>query len=495
MEQKMNLEKKMLADIKANENNPRKISDSKFRKLVDSLLIFPKMMTLRPIVLDREIILGGNMRYKALSFLSQLSEVEILSRTKNIKEFNNKSANEQKEILDFWKIWIDNPYAFTIQTTNLSDYEKKEFIIKDNASFGEWDFATLKTDWDEIELDNWGVDLTWSGVEIGNNIENDSTYSHTQEVETNNINTSDNDSLQHEFPTENITEYEDIITLKDKAGNFIQAPLPFQGQKRRFLTYIKEVLPLFKDKNIFVDLFGGSGLVSHTIKRVRPKARVIYNDFDNYTERLENVDKTNKLLNDLNYILQYCYKDKMLKPDEKIDKVVQDKIFKRIREEDGYVDYITLSASLSFSGRVCKSLEELEQKDIYNHIVRSKYDTKGYLEGVEITHCDYKDLYNKYKDVPNVCFIVDPPYMSTDNSGYKGGSEWTASDFLDVVNILQNVSYMYFTSDKTNIIEICKWMGENTNWQNPFSSAEIKTTQGNVNFGASYIDIMLYSNK
>lgn len=495
MMQKLNLEKRMLADIKANDNNPRKISDSKFRKLVDSLLIFPKMMSLRPIVLDKTLILGGNMRYKALNFISQLSENEILNKIKNIREFDNKNKREQNEILDFWKIWIDKPFAFTIQTTDLSDYEKKEFIIKDNASFGEWDFATLKTDWNEIELDNWGVDLTWSGVEIGNNVENDSTYSHTEEVETNNINTSDNDSLQNEFPTKNITEYEDITVLKDKSGNFIQAPLPFQGQKRRFLTYIKEILPLFKDKKIFVDLFGGSGLISHTIKRARPDARVIYNDFDNYIERLENVAKTNKLLNDINYILRYCYKNKTLKPDERIDREVGDKIFKRIKQEEGYVDYITLSASLSFSGRCCKSLEELEQKDIYNHIVQSKYDTKGYLQDVEVTHLDYKVLFEQYKNNPNVCFIADPPYFNTDNSGYSSGEEWSCSDFLDVINILQNVSYMYFTSNKTNIIEICKWIGENTNWKNPFLSAEIKTTRGNVNFAASYIDIMLYSNK
>ena len=70
---------------------------------------------------------------------------------------------------------------------------------------------------------------------------------------------------------------------------FIQAPLPFQGQKRNFLK-------AFKDKDIFVDLFGGSGLLSHTIKQMRPEATVIFNDYDWYITRLQNIDKTNRLL-------------------------------------------------------------------------------------------------------------------------------------------------------------------------------------------------------
>lgn len=77
---------------------------------------------------------------------------------------------------------------------------------------------------------------------------------------------------------------------------FIQAPLPFQGQKRNFLNAFKECLNEFKDKDIFVDLFGGSGLLSHTIKQMRPEATVIFNDYDWYITRLQNIDKTNRLL-------------------------------------------------------------------------------------------------------------------------------------------------------------------------------------------------------
>ena len=78
--------------------------------------------------------------------------------------------------------------------------------------------------------------------------------------------------------------------------NFNQAPLPFQGQKRRFQTSFKEALNEFKDANVFVDLFGGSGLLSNWAKQQYPDAKVVYNDFDNFSRRVANIERTNALL-------------------------------------------------------------------------------------------------------------------------------------------------------------------------------------------------------
>ena len=85
--------------------------------------------------------------------------------------------------------------------------------------------------------------------------------------------------------------------------NYTQAPLPFQGQKRRFLKPFKSALNGFSSTATYVDLFGGSGLLSHTVKEMYPNAKVIYNDFDNYSERLSNVEKTNQLISDIRYVL------------------------------------------------------------------------------------------------------------------------------------------------------------------------------------------------
>lgn len=112
--------------IKTNSANPRIIRDAKFKKLVNSIKDFPKMMSLRPIVIDTDgTILGGNMRYKAILSLGY------------------------KEIPDEW-----------VKVANeLTDEEKQRFIIEDNVAFGDWDFDLLANAWDTNLLNDWGVDL------------------------------------------------------------------------------------------------------------------------------------------------------------------------------------------------------------------------------------------------------------------------------------------------------------------------------------------------
>ena len=70
--------------------------------------------------------------------------------------------------------------------------------------------------------------------------------------------------------------------MKVKKKVFTTAPLPFMGQKRKFLKQFKPALMQYCPTATYVDLFGGSGLLSHTVKSEYPTARVIYNDFDNY---------------------------------------------------------------------------------------------------------------------------------------------------------------------------------------------------------------------
>ena len=77
------------------------------------------------------------------------------------------------------------------------------------------------------------------------------------------------------------------------------APLPFMGQKRRFVGEFKKALGLFPNATVFVDLFGGSGLLSHVAKQERPDVQVVYNDFDDFHLRLQNIPRTNALLADI----------------------------------------------------------------------------------------------------------------------------------------------------------------------------------------------------
>jgi ParB-like chromosome segregation protein Spo0J len=119
----MNSKKVKISEVKLNPNNPRLIKDDKFKKLVQSIKDFPEMLNIRPIVVNQDmIILGGNMRYKACKEAG-LKEVPI------------------------------------IVADELSEKQQREFLIKDNVSGGEWDWEVLANEWDNEQLESWGMDL------------------------------------------------------------------------------------------------------------------------------------------------------------------------------------------------------------------------------------------------------------------------------------------------------------------------------------------------
>ncbi len=116
------MQKVKITEVKTNPNNPRLIKDDKFKKLVKSIKEFPQMLELRPIVVnDDMVVLGGNMRLKACKEAG-LKEVPI------------------------------------IKASDLTDEQQKEFIVKDNVGFGEWDWDILANEWDAVQLEEWGLD-------------------------------------------------------------------------------------------------------------------------------------------------------------------------------------------------------------------------------------------------------------------------------------------------------------------------------------------------
>lgn len=154
----MNTETIKLSQININARNPRKISEKQLQRLVRSVLIFPEMMNLRPIVIDYTYTaLGGNMRYRALSAISIMLLSEIRQELLKTEGFNKKTEAEQEALLQYWGEWIENPTATIVRADELTETQKKEFIIKDNVSFGEWDDDMLAEDFDEADLADWGM--------------------------------------------------------------------------------------------------------------------------------------------------------------------------------------------------------------------------------------------------------------------------------------------------------------------------------------------------
>lgn len=149
-----------LSQIVLNAANPRTIKNDKFDKLVNSILALPKMLELRPIVVDNTMVaLGGNMRYRALSAISEMSDDELKERLHSIRDFQKKTQAEQDNLAEYWLRWKDKPTAPIIRASELTDAEQREFIIKDNVGFGEWDMDALANEWDSDDLVDWGVDV------------------------------------------------------------------------------------------------------------------------------------------------------------------------------------------------------------------------------------------------------------------------------------------------------------------------------------------------
>ena len=134
----------------------------------------------------------------------------------------------------------------------------------------------------------------------------------------------------------------------------------------------------------------------------------------------------------------------------------------------------------------------MKKEAIYNRIRQTDYpEAKDYLEGLTITGEDYKEVFKRYKDAPGVVFLVDPPYLSTEVGTYK--MFWRLADYLDVLTVLKGHSFVYFTSNKSSILELCDWMDRNPFVGSPFKECRKVEFSASVNYQAKYTDMMLYT--
>lgn len=155
-----------LKKIRLNADNPRTITKVKFEKLVDSLLVFPKMLELRPIAIDGTgTALGGNMRLNALKAIAKMQSKELAARLVAIPDYQqHRTREQQRRLSEFWLGWLQKPQAVTTDASELTEDEKREFIAKDNIAYGTWDWDTLADKWDADQLQGWGLD-TWGNPE------------------------------------------------------------------------------------------------------------------------------------------------------------------------------------------------------------------------------------------------------------------------------------------------------------------------------------------
>lgn len=171
--------------VKINKENPRIIKDSKYQSLVKSIKEFPKMLNIRPIVVDENyVVLGGNMRLRACQEAG-LKEIPI------------------------------------IVAEQLTENEQREFVIKDNVSFGEWDWELLANDWDAASLVDWGLDVPiFSEKDKIDNLNEEIDSVGLPEFETKDTTIKLTISFENEKDREEFVELHKIFILKKQVLNW-----------------------------------------------------------------------------------------------------------------------------------------------------------------------------------------------------------------------------------------------------------------------------------
>lgn len=269
-----------------------------------------------------------------------------------------------------------------------------------------------------------------------------------------------------------------------------KAPLPFIGQKRMFLKAFRTVLDNIPNDGegwTIIDVFGGSGLLAHTAKTHKPKATVIYNDFDHYAERLKHIDDINRLRR---LIFE---KTKHLPRNQKIDNDFVLEVIKIIKLFDGYIDMRCVSSWLLFSGKHANSIDELKKHTLYNTVRTKDYDNAdNYLNGLIITSQSFDELIPQYQNKANVLLLLDPPYICTDQKSYGLDKYFGMVEFLTLM-IMVKPPYVFFSSTKSEFLDYLEYVKqyEPHTWQR-IGDFEKLSFNSSVNCNVTYEDNMIY---
>ena len=273
---------------------------------------------------------------------------------------------------------------------------------------------------------------------------------------------------------------------------FYQAPLPFTGQKRRFLMAFKQVLnQCIADDGAdwtIVDVFGGSGLLAHTTKRCKPAARMIYNDFDGYATRLQNINNTNRLRQIIFDLTEHIPRN------QKLPENVQKQVQAALKSFDDYIDLHSVASWLLFSGRQTTDLHDLLHNHTYYNGVRiSDYpQAGGYLDGLEITSQSYADLLPEFIGHDKVLFLFDPPYVCTAQGAYRNETYFGMVEFLKLMRLVQP-PFVFFSSTRSEFLDYLDLViGYKLDGWERFAGYRKINVQVSLNKTAKYEDNLVY---
>ena len=150
--------KKNISDLVINPINPRKIRIEQKKRLQQSIMLFPKMLGVRDIIINKDnVVLAGNQRTSILKEIVNTSPLDWMVVLQDNEKWSEISELERENILDEWKQWVENPEV-SVTVADLTEDEEKELIIKDNQEYGEFDYNALLHLYDDVNLINFGMD-------------------------------------------------------------------------------------------------------------------------------------------------------------------------------------------------------------------------------------------------------------------------------------------------------------------------------------------------
>lgn len=283
---------------------------------------------------------------------------------------------------------------------------------------------------------------------------------------------------------QNTTLFKDTpALLTNKRKLYRVPPLPFMGNKKNAVNLIESFIKEFKAKSLInekdlkiIDVFGGSGLISHIFKYYFTNSKVIYNDFSDYKKRIENIHITNEILRQIKEKIIF-YKTKI---NEKLSKELKNKILDIIKSFDNdlnFIDYYTLSSHLLFACNYAYSFKDLEKANFYYKNFNVKKEANGYLDGLIIVKKDYKELINEYKEDKNALLILDPPYMQTNQDGYQYDLYFDIKEYNFLIKNLRK-PFIIFSSEKSQILDLFDLINH---FNAPFKNIKIKSY--NLSYG------------
>lgn len=150
--------KKDIKELTINPINPRKIVVGQKRRLQQSIMLFPKMLYYRDIIINKDnVVLAGNQRTTILKEIITSTPMDWMVILQEYEKWLEMTEKQRDAVVDYWKNWVENP-EIDVTVADLSEDEEKELIVKDNNEFGEFDYDKLQQIYDEVNLVNFGFD-------------------------------------------------------------------------------------------------------------------------------------------------------------------------------------------------------------------------------------------------------------------------------------------------------------------------------------------------